>query len=99
MSTKNYREAQSSRMKFFPRKLSGRLSPKCIKKPILGTLKTGSKLVGAGILMGAGAEIAGQLSSRAQGVEDGSQYIMLEDFGPSLARFDSIEAATDGPQK
>ena len=51
-------------MKFFPQKLSGWLSPTHIKKPILGTLKTGSKLVGAGILKGAGAEIAGNMSSK-----------------------------------
>ena len=72
-----------------PWKLSGKLSPKRIKKPVLGTLKTGTKLVGAGILMEAGAEIAGHLSSKAQGVDEGSQYIMIEDLGPSFTRFDS----------
>ena len=55
--------------------------------------------MGAGILMGVGAEIAGHISSKAQVVDDGSQYIMLEDSGPSLAIFDSIKATTDGPKK
>ena len=82
-------------MRLIPQKLSQELSPKYIEKPILGTLKTGTKLVGAGILMGAGAKIAGHISSKAQGVDEGSQYIMIEDLGPSLARFDSIDATTD----
>ena len=54
-------------MKLFPQKLSGKLLPKLIKKPLLGTLKTGLKHVGVG------AEIAGHISSKAQGVEEGSQ--------------------------
>ena len=40
---------------------------KTYKKNFLGTLKIGTKLVGAGMLMGAGAEIAGDISSKAQG--------------------------------
>ena len=46
--------------------------------------------------MGAGAEIAGHISSKAQGVNKSSQYVMIEDLGPSFARFDSINATTDG---
>ena len=45
-------------MRLIPRKWSGKLSQKPVKKTILGTLKTGTKLVGAGMLMGAGAKIA-----------------------------------------
>ena len=41
------------------------------------------------------AEIAGHVSSRAQGVDYESQYIMLEYFSPSLARFNSIDATID----
>ena len=52
--------------------------------------------MGAGILMGAGAEIAGHISIKGQGVNEGSQYIMIDELGPSLARFDSIDATTDG---
>ena len=79
-----------------PQKWSGKFSPKCIKKPFLGTLKTGTKLVGTGILMGAGAKVAVHISSKAQGVDEGSQYIMIEDLGPSVSRFDSVDATTDG---
>ena len=46
--------------------------------------------------MGAGAEIAGHISSKAQGFDEGSQYIIIEDLGPSLACFDFIDATTDG---
>ena len=83
-------------MRFTPRKWSKKLSPKNGKKTILGTLKTGTKLVGAGLLMGAGAEIVGHISSKAKDVDEGSQFIMIEDLGPSIARFDSVDATTDG---
>ena len=82
-------------MRFMPQKWSRKLSPKHAKKLILGTLKTGTKLVGAGILMGAGTEIAQHISIKAQGVDEGFQYIMIEDLGPSFARFDSVDAITD----
>ena len=75
-------------MRLIPHKWSGKLSQKPIKKTFLGTLKTGTKLVGAGMLMGAGAKIAGHISSKAQGVYKGSQYVMIEDLGPSFTRFD-----------
>ena len=85
-------------MRLIPHKWSGKLSQKPVKKTILGTLKTGTKLVGGGMLMGAGAKIAGHISSRAQaqGVDEGSQYVIIEDIGPSFARFNSIDATTDG---
>ena len=72
------------------------LSPKHPKKTILGTLKSGTKFLGAGLLMGAGAELAGHISSKAQQADDGAQYITITDLGPSIARFDSVEANTDG---
>ena len=62
----------------------------------MGTLKTSTKLVGASLLMGAGAELAGHISSKAQDAEEGSQVIRIEDWGPSIARFDSVDATTDG---
>ena len=86
----------SSKMRYIPRRLSRKLSPKNGKKTILGTLKTGTKLVGAGLLMGAGAEVPGHVSSKAQEADDGAQYITITDLGPSIARFDSVEANTDG---
>ena len=50
------------------------------------------------MLIGAGARIAGHISSKAQaqGVDEGSQYVMIEDLGPSFARFDLINATTNG---
>ena len=75
-------------MRLIPQKWSGKLSQKPIKKTFLGTLKTGTKLVSASMLMGAGAEIAGHISSKAQGVNEGSQYVMIKDLGLSFARFD-----------
>ena len=82
-------------MRFIPRKLTSRLFPKYPKKTVLGTLKSGTKFLGAGLLMGAGAELAGHISSKAQQA-DGAQYITITDLGPSIARFDSVEANTDG---
>ena len=83
-------------MRFMPRKWQKKLSPKHAKKTFVGTLKTGTKLVGAGLLMGAAAELVGHISSKAQDAEEGSQVIRIEDWGPSIARFDSVDATTDG---
>ena len=77
------------------RKWQKKLSPKHAKKTFVGTLKTGTKLVGAGLLMGASAKITGHISSQAQDVEEGSQVIRIEDWGPSIACFDSVDATTD----
>ena len=78
----------SLRMRFIPRRLTKKLSPKNGKKTILGTLKIGTKLVGAGLLMGAGAEVARHISSKAQEADDGAQYITITDLGLSIAHFD-----------
>ena len=59
-------------IRFTPHKWSKKLSPKNGKKTILGTLKTGTKLVGAGLLLGASAEVAGHISSKAQEVNGGA---------------------------
>ena len=96
MPSRDPRGTSSLNMRFIPRKITSRLSPKHPKKTILGTLKSGTKFVGAGLLMGAGAEIAGHISSKAQQADDGAQYITITDLGPSIARFDSVEANTDG---
>ena len=34
--------------------------------------------------MGAGAEIGGHISIKAQGLDEGSQYVMIEELGPTL---------------
>ena len=65
-------------MRFMPWKWQKKLSPKHAKKTLVGTLKTGTKLVGAGLLMGTGAEIAGHISSQVQDVREGSQVIRIE---------------------
>ena len=46
--------------------------------------------------MGGGMEIAGHISEKAQEADIGAQYIIITDLGPSIARFDSVEANTNG---
>ena len=65
----------------------------------MGGLKSSSKLIAAGILMGGRAKLASHIVSKTQGVDNGSEYILMEDFGLSLARFDSVESSTDGSTK
>ena len=96
MPSRGLRVASNLKMRFIPRGLTLRLSPKHPKKTILGTLKDGTKLVGAGLLMGGGMEIAGHISRKAQEADNGAQYITITDLGPSIACFDSVEANTDG---
>ena len=82
------------------KKLLRRLLPKNgFKKPVVGGLKTSSKLIAASILMGGGEELATHMAGKAQGVDNGSKYVLMEDFGPSFARFNSIESSTDGSTK
>ena len=95
MPSRDLRGIPSLNMRFIPRKITSRLSPKNPKKTILGTLKSGTKFLRAGLLMGAGAEVAGHISSKAQQADDGAQYITITDLGPSIARFNSVEANTD----
>ena len=86
-------------MRFLPKKLPKLSKNQSNKKTVLGTLKSGSKWLGAGLLMGAGAEIAGHISSKAQQADDGAQYVSINDWGPSLIRSDSVEASSDGSQR
>ena len=44
--------------------------------------------------MGGGAELASHLISIGQTKGDRSEYVMMEDFGPSLVQMDSIELST-----
>ena len=96
MPSRGLRVASNLKMRFIPRKLTSRFSPKHPKKTILGTLKDGTKLVRAGLLLGARTEIAGHISRKAQEADDGAQYITITDLGPSIACFDSVEANNDG---
>ena len=68
------------------------------KKVILATLKGGTKWLGAGLLMGTGAEIASHLAAKAQD-SSGGQYVSITDFGPALIREDSVEASNDGQRR
>ena len=64
----------------------------------MGTLKGGTKWLGAGLLMGAGAEVASHLSAKAQ-ADNGAQYVSITDWGPALICEDSVEASSDGPRR
>ena len=86
-------------MRFLPKKLPKLSKSKSNKKVVLGTLKSGSKWLGAGLLMGAGAEIAGHISSKAQQADNGAQYVTITDWGPSLIRSDSVKASSDGSRR
>ena len=60
-------------MRFLPKMKLPKLSKtKSNKKILLGTLKGSSKWLGAGLLMGAGAEVASHISSKAQQADDGA---------------------------
>ena len=87
-------------MKFFLlsfKKSIKRLSPRNgFKKPIVGGIKSGTKLLAAGPPMGGGAELASHLISQGQTMGNGSNYVLMEDFGPSLVCMDSIESSTSG---
>ena len=67
-----------------------------LKKPIMGGLKTGSKYLAAGMLMGGRVELASYLIYKGQNLDNVSEYILMEDIGPSFAHFDSIESSIDG---
>ena len=86
-------------MRWLPKLKLPKLSKtKSNKKILLGTLKGSSKWLGAGLLMGAGTEVASHISSKAQ-ADDGAQYVSITDWGPSLIREDSVEASTDGSRR
>ena len=82
-----------------PRTLTSKLYPKHPKKALVGTLKDSTKLIASGIMLGGGMEIAGAISRKAQDADNGAQYISFTDLGPSIARFDSVDADTSGSAK
>ena len=86
-------------MKFLPKWKAPKLSKtRSNKKVILATLKGGTKWLGAGLLMGTGAEIASHVASKSQAGGDG-QYVSITDFGPALIREDSVEASSNGQRQ
>ena len=83
-------------MKILPRWKIPKLSKvHSSKKVILNLLRGSGKWLGAGLLMGTGAELASHVASKVQGPDDG-QYVSITDFGPALFREDSVEASNDG---
>ena len=80
-----------------PRGLTSKLCPKNPKKSVIGTLKDGTKLIASGLMLGGGMELAGAISRKAQSADtdNGAQYISFTDLGPSIARFDSVDANTN----
>ena len=90
-----------SNMRFMPRSLSSKLWPKNPKKSVVGGLKDGTKLLASGLMFGGGMEIAGAIARKSQSAEtdNGAQYISFTDLGPSIARFDSVDANTNAPTR
>ena len=52
-------------------------------------------------MFGGGMEIAGAIARKSQSAEtdNGAQYISFTDLGPSIARFDSVDANTNTPTR
>ena len=88
-------------MRFMPRGLTSKLWPKNPKKILVGSLKDGTKLLASGLLFGGGMEIAGAIARKSQSAEtdNRAQYISFTDLGPSIARFDSVDANTNAPTR
>ena len=86
-------------MKLLPKwKLPKLSKTRSNKKILLATLKGGTKWLGAGLLMGTGAEIASHVAAKTQ-ADSGGQYVSITDFGPALIREDSVEASNDGQRR
>ena len=66
------------------------------KRPIVGGIKSCTKLLVVATLMGAGAKLTSHLINKGQTMGNRSEYILMEDFGPSLVWMDSIESSTSG---
>ena len=86
-------------MRWLPKLKLPKLSKtKSNKKLLLGTLKGGTKWLGAGLLMGAGAEVTSHISAKSQ-ADNSAQYIQVTDWGPSIICEDSVEASSDGQRR
>ena len=50
-----------------------------------------------GRMFGGGLELAGAISKKSQASEasDGAQIINLSDYGPAIAKFDSVDSTTN----
>ena len=62
----------------------------------MGAITSNGKLLLTGLAFGGGMELAGHISRKHQASEasEGAQIINLQDYGPALAKFDSVESTT-----
>ena len=81
-------------MRFLPKTFTNKLFPRHPKKKLVGAIKSNGKMLITGLMFGGGLELAGAISKKSQASEasDGAQIINLSDYGPALAKFDSVES-------
>ena len=81
-------------MRFSPKSLSNKLFPCHPKKKLVGAIKSNRKMLITGLMFGGGMELAGTISKKSQASEasDGAQIINLSNYGPAIAKFDSVES-------
>ena len=84
-------------MRFTPKSLFNKQWPRHPKKKLVGGLKDSGKMLASGLLFGGGMEMAGAIARKSQSAktDNGAQYISLTDYGPAIARFDSVDANTN----
>ena len=77
-------------MRFYPRSFSNKLWPRHPKK-------SNGKMIASGLMFGGRLELAGAISRKSQATEasDGAQIINLSDYGPAIAKFDSVDSTTN----
>ena len=71
--------------------------PRHPKKKIVGAITSNGKMLLTGLAFGGGLELAGHISRKhadSQASGEGAQIINLQDYGPSLAKFNSMESTT-----
>ena len=81
-------------MRFLPKTFTNKLLPWHPKKKLVGAIKSNGKMLITGLMFGGGMELAGAISKKSQTSEasEGAQIINLSDYGPALAKFDSVES-------
>ena len=84
-------------MRFTPKSLLSKLWPRHPRKKLVGSLKGSGKLLASGLLFGGGLEMVGAIARKSKNTEanNGAQYISLTDYGPAIAKFDSVDATTN----
>ena len=84
-------------MRFTPKSLINKLWPRHPKKKLIGGLKGSGKMLASGLLFGGGLEMAGAIARKSQNTKanNGAQYISLTNYGPAIAKFDSVDTTTN----